>query len=136
MIEQPDFITTAIKMFSALLLVLGIFLGTFYLLRRVMKRDVADPGKKNIRIIDRNYIGVKKSVALVEVPGKVLVLGVTNDHISFLTQIDDPASIEQLKRTGRAGASTTFSSNLNRLLTKVRHGRSEKEASSAQAAID
>ena len=136
MIEQPDFITTAIKMFSALLLVLGIFLGTFYLLRRVMKRDVADPGKKNIRVIDRNYIGVKKSVALVAVPGKVLVLGVTNDHISFLTQIDDPASIEQLKRTDRAGASTNFSSHFNRLLTKVRDGRSEKEASSVQAAID
>jgi len=136
MIDQPDFITTAIKMFSALLLVLGVFLGTFYLLRRVMKRDVANPGKKNIRIIDRNYIGVKKSVALVEVPGKVLVLGVTNDHISLLTQIDDPASIEQLKRVDRAGAPTSFYSHFNRLLTKVREGSSEKEASSAQAAID
>ena len=136
MIDQPDFFTTAIKMFSALLLVLGIFLGTFYLLRRVMKRDGADPGKKNIRVIDRNYIGVKKSVALVEVPGKVLVLGVTNDHISFLTQIDDPASIEQLKRVDRAGTPTSFSSHFNRLLTKVREGSSEKEASSVQAAID
>ena len=136
MIDQPDFITTAIKMFSALLLVLGVFLGTFYLLRRVMKRDVANPGKKNIRIIDRNYIGVKKSVALVEVPGKVLVLGVTNDHISLLTQIDDPTSLEQLKGVDRAGDHTSFSSHFNRLLTKVREDSSEKEASSAQAAID
>jgi hypothetical protein len=30
MIDQPDFIATAIKMFSALLLVLGILMGSFY----------------------------------------------------------------------------------------------------------
>ena len=62
MIDQPDFIATAIKMFSALLLVLGIFMGSFYLLRRFLKRDVPGRGKKIIRIIDRSYIGVKKKV--------------------------------------------------------------------------
>ena len=97
MIDQPDFIATAIKLFSALLLVLGIFIGVIYLLRRVLKRDAAVPGRKLIRIIDRSYIGVKKSVALMEVSGKILVLGVTNDHISLLTLIEDPDSVERLR---------------------------------------
>ncbi len=136
MIDQPDFITTAIKMFSALLLVLGIFLGSFYLLRRLMKRDLSSPGKKIIRIIDRNYIGVKKSVTLVEVPGKILVLGVTNDHISLLTQIEDPDSIEQIKESNTNGAPMNFSSHLSRLLTKVRDSRTGKKAASVQAASD
>ncbi len=136
MIDQPDFVTTAIKMFSALLLVLGIFMGAIYLLRRVMKRDVAVPGRKLIRIIDRTYIGVKKSVTLVEVSGKVLVLGVTNDRISLLTQIEDPDSIEKLKDAHATGAPVSFSSHLSRLLTNVRDGRTGKEASSTQATID
>lgn len=136
MIDQPDFIATAIKMFSALLLVLGIFIGSVYLLRRVVKRDVAVPGRKLIRIIDRTYIGVKKSVTLVEVSGTVLVLGVTNDRISLLTQIEDPDSIEKLKDTHATGAPASFSNHLSRLLTKARDGRTGKEASSAQAVTD
>ncbi len=136
MIDQPDFIATAIKMFSALLLVLGIFMGSFYLLRRVLKRDVAAPGRRFIRIIDRSYIGVKKSVTLVEVSGKVLVLGVTNDHISLLTQIEDPDSVAQLKGTRTTGVPMSFSNHLSRLLKKASDGRTRKEASSVQAIID
>jgi len=136
MIDQPDFITSVIKMFSALLLVLGIFMGSFYLLRRVLKRDVADPGKKNIRIIDRSYIDVKKSVMIVEVSGQVLVLGVTNDQISLLTQIEDPENIAQLKNNTTTGGSRSFSSHLNRLLEKVKDGGAGKKGPSAQAAID
>ena len=136
MIDQPDFIATAIKRFSALLLVLGIFMGLFYLLRRFLKRDVTGPGQKIIRIIDRSYIGVKKSVTLVEVPGKILVLGVTSDRISLLTHIEDPDSIEQIKESSASGAPLSFSNHLSRLLTNVRDSRTGKEAVSAQAASD
>lgn len=136
MIDQPDFIATAIKMFSALLLVLGIFLGSFYLLRRLLKRDVAGPGKKLIRIIDRSYIGVKKSVTLVEVPGKILVLGVSSDRISLLTQIEDPDSIEQIKESSDSGTPLSFSNHLSRLLTNVRDSRTGKKAVSVQMACD
>lgn len=136
MIDQPDFIATAIKMFSALLLVLGIFMGSFYLLRRVVKRDVGTRGRNVIRIIDRSYIGVKKSVTLVDVAGKVLVLGVTDNQISLLTQIEDPDRIEQLKGSKVTGASGSFSNHLSRLLTKTRNGRTRKEVVSVQATSD
>ena len=136
MIDQPDFITTAIKMFSALLLVLGIFLGSFYLLRRLLKRDVASPGGKFIRIIERSYIGVKKNVTLVEVSGKILVLGVTSDRISLLTQIEDPGSIEQIKKSSANGAPMSFSNHLSRLLTNVRDSRAGKNAVSVQTTSD
>ncbi len=136
MIDQPDFIATAIKMFSALLLVLGIFMGSFYLLRRFLKRDVTGPGQKIIRIIDRSYIGVKKSVTLVEVPGKILVLGVTSDRISLLTRIEDPDSIEQIKESSVSGAPLSFSNHLSRLLKNARDSRTGKEATSVQVASD
>lgn len=132
MTYHPDFIATAIKMFSALFLVLGIFLGAFYLLRRFVKRDGVAPGRKFINIIDRTYIGVKKSVTLVEVAGKILVLGVTNDHISLLTQIEDQDSIEQLKTSNPAGVSMSFASHLTRMLSRVKEGKPGKGASTLQ----
>ena len=42
-------------------------------------------------------MGVKKSVTMVEVPGAVLVLGVTNDHIRLLTKIEDESLLDQFQ---------------------------------------
>lgn len=136
MIDQADVVTTAIKLFSTLLLVLGIFMGSFYLLRRMVKRDGGIRGRSVIRMIDRSYIGVKKSVALVEVPGKILVLGITDQRISLLAQIEDPVRIKELRETNVTGSPGSFSSHLSRLLTKSKDGREAKKALSVQAAMD
>jgi len=121
---SPDFLATAIKMFSALLLVLGILLGSFYVLRRLSKRDGAALQRNLIHVVDRTYIGVKKSITLVEVSGEFLVLGVTSDRISFLTRIEDQDRIQTLKSNGPAGTPKSFSNHLNQLLAKVRVSKS------------
>jgi flagellar protein FliO/FliZ len=123
-------------MFSALLLVLGILMGSFYLLRRLLKRDAGGSGRKFIRLIDRSYIGVKKSVTLVEVPGKILVLGVTSDRISLLTRIEDPDSVEQIKESSASGTPMSFSNHLSRLLTNMKDSRTGKDAMSVHAESD
>ncbi len=43
-----------------------------------------------------HYLGVKKCVSLVEVPGSVLVLGITNDEIKLLDKIEDEAILDEL----------------------------------------
>lgn len=126
MSHQPDIIMTAIKMFSALLLVLGIFMGSFYVLRRFTKRDMASADNKPIRIIDKSYIGVKKNVTLVEVSGLVLVLGVTQDRISLLTKIEDQVQIDLLKKTDSRQRPASFTGQLNRLLAKFQQVKTLK----------
>lgn len=128
MTYQPDFFTTAIRMFSALLLVLGIILVAFYLFRKLAKRNVMPSGINFIRIIDRSYIGVKKSITLVEVSGKFLVLGVTNDRISLLTQIEDSDSLMLLNKTTTESPSSGFKSQLNRLLDKSKNSSKKMDA--------
>jgi flagellar biosynthetic protein FliO len=130
MTYQPEFIATAVKMFSALLLVMGIFFGSFYLLRRVVRRGGAGPGRELIKIIDRSYLEPKKKILLVEVSGEFLVLGITNDRISLLTKIEDKDGVQQLSKKGPMGASVSFSSHLSRLMAKLRESGPEKEASS------
>ena len=67
-----------------------MIIGTVYILKK--KYGVqANIGrnKKLIQIIDHAPMGVKKSVFLVKVPGKHLLLGVTNDKIGLITEVEN-----------------------------------------------
>ena len=86
--HEPDLIATALKMFYSLAIILGVLLVAFYFIRRVLKRETGGAKNRLIRVLANTCIGVKKSVSLVEVPGALLVLGITNDRISLLAKIE------------------------------------------------
>ncbi len=94
MTTTPDVASSAFQMLIALGIVLGGLLVVFYLMKRYLKRDVGGPNGQLIRVIANRYIGVKKNIALVEVPGSILVIGVSNDKISLLTKIEDQAILD------------------------------------------
>lgn len=52
--------------------------------------------EKMIEIVSNHYLGPKKSIAVVRIMGRVLVLGVSQDAINLITQIDDGAQAEEL----------------------------------------
>jgi flagellar biogenesis protein FliO len=70
-------------------------------------------------VIANQYIGVKKNIALVEVPGSILVLGVSNDKISMLTKIEDREIIETIQQES-SGISPSFSDHLQRLTARFK----------------
>jgi len=76
------------KTISTLLIVIALILGTVYVLKKKFGVS-ANLGKsgKMIQIVDHTPMGVKKSLFLVKVPGKHLLLGVTNDNIGLITEI-------------------------------------------------
>ncbi len=76
------------RVISTLLIVVALIIGTVYILKK--KYGVqANIGrnKKLIQIIDHAPMGVKKTIFLVKVPGKHLLLGVTNDKIGLITEV-------------------------------------------------
>ena len=115
----PDVLSTALQMLTALGIVLGGLLVVFYLFKRFLKRDVSGSKEQLIKVIASHYVGIKKSIALVEVPGAVLVVGLSNDNISLLTKIEDRAVLEEL-RDDRSPAGQTFSDHLQRLTAKIK----------------
>ncbi len=76
------------KVVSTLLIVVALIIGTVYILKRKFGIQ-ANVGRKNklIQIMDHAPMGVKKSVFLIKVPGKHLLLGVTNDNIGLITEV-------------------------------------------------
>ena len=51
------------------------------------------------------FLGPKKNIALVEVAGEVLVLGMSQENITLLSSIIDEEKIEEIKNTSGKGKS-------------------------------
>ena len=119
MITAPDAISTTLQMLMALAVVVGALLVAFYVMKRLLKRDAGGSGSPLIRVIASQYIGIKKNIALVEVPGAVLVLGISNDRINLLTKIDDRSVLDGIKENSARHA-VSFTDHLQRLTTRIK----------------
>ena len=115
----PDVVSNAFEMLTALGIVLGGLLVIFYLMKRYMKKSVGDSKGQLIRVIASQYIGFKKNIALVEVPGTILVIGISNDSISLLTKIEEGADWAGI-RPETSGYSPSFIDNLQRLAARFK----------------
>jgi len=123
--SAPDMASGAFQMLTALGIILGGLLVVFYLMKRYLKRDGGGGGQL-IRVLANRYIGVKKNIALIEVPGSVLVVGVSNDRISLLTKIEDKTVIEGIHRENH-GVALSFSDHLQRLTSRLKSDRAGEQ---------
>jgi flagellar protein FliO/FliZ len=112
---SPDMLTTAFKMLAALALVLGGMGIFFYFTKRVMRKDGSGSSGRMIRVLASQYVGLKKNISIVEIPGAILVVGITADTIRLLTKIEDKTILDQI-HDGRDGHPTpSFSDHLNKI---------------------
>ena len=116
----PDLLSTSLKMLSALGIVLGGMLVFFYFMKRYLKRDFSGSKEKLIRVLASSYIGVKKNISLIEIPGSVLVVGITNDNISLLSKIEDKDILNKLKLSEEDRPQVPFSEQLQKLSSKFK----------------
>jgi flagellar biogenesis protein FliO len=115
---SPDMLATALKMLAALALVLGGLGIFFYFSKRVMRKDIGASGGKMIRVLASQYIGLKKSISLVEIPGAVLVVGIAGDTIRLLTKIEDKTILDQIHDQGSGRITPSFSDHLNKITSR------------------
>jgi len=116
----PDIIPTAIKMLTALGVVLGGMLVVYYFAKRILKRQVGNSKGKMIRVLESSYIGVKKNISLVEIPGAILVLGITNDNISLLSKIENQEIIDGNRKVEKEKELISFSDRLHQFSLKLK----------------
>ena len=121
-----DLIPTALKMLSALALVLaGLGLAIFFAKRMITNR-VGGNGEKLICILGSSYLGVKKSISLVRVPGAILVLGISGDTIRLLTKIEDRKILDKFKGFDPQAPGYSFTQQLHKFSLRLKEGRHGK----------
>ena len=123
MITAPDMLSTAMKMLTALGIVLGGLIVVFYFMKRFLKRDIGGSKEPLIKVIASQHIGIKKNISLVEIPGSILVVGVSNDNISLLTKIEDKVVLDDLRQEN-SRITPSFSEHLQRLTGRFKLAKS------------
>ena len=84
-------------MVMTLAVVIGVMIGGMYLLKKYVYKTPATTSGDMIRVISSHYLGPKKSIVLVEVLGQVVLLGVTDHHMTMLTTITEPEAAEKIR---------------------------------------
>ena len=120
---SPDFLITAAKMLLALGVTVGALLLVLKFTRGLAADRIGKPGAGMVRVLSSTPVGVKKRIALVEVPGAVLVLGITGESIALLSKIENPETLDVFKNAARA-ESAAFTSVFG-FAGKVMHAFSE-----------
>jgi flagellar protein FliO/FliZ len=114
----PDMLSTALKMLAALALVLGGLGFFFFLTKRLMRKAAGRTHDKMIRVMANQYMGVKKSISLVQVPGALLVIGISGDSIRLLTQIEDKDILDQIQNEETGLSTPSFADHLNKIKSR------------------
>lgn len=90
---SPELWATMLKSFGMLLLVLAILILVLWLLRRYFSHPGAAGQQGVIRLLATMYVAPKERIALVDVLGEKLLIGITPQQISFLARIEDEKDI-------------------------------------------
>jgi flagellar biogenesis protein FliO len=85
-----------LKMFFLLAVMAALFLMAHFGLQRLSRKQGVRTGRMPIEIIFSRYLGSKKSISMVKVPGAILVLGITPDRINLLSRIEEAELIESI----------------------------------------
>ncbi len=120
MIGNPDLYPIVFKIIVYLIIMVTGLLIVVYFKKRVIKTGSWRNNSKLIQVLENHYIGVKKSIALVKIPGSILVLGITNDDINCLTKIEDQDIINGIEKYNRESEGKSFSEQLHSLSTKLK----------------
>jgi flagellar biosynthetic protein FliO len=120
--NSPELFSSFLKIVSALAVTVGVLIVTAYLFKRAMKRGRGEINNRElIRILSSQYLGPKSSIMLVDVLGRVIVIGISSGTISLLTEIMDPGSLEHLKDIqGQKDKGASFSNYLKGYLKRSR----------------
>ncbi len=97
------------KMLLALAVVLALFGGIAYLFKRYVFGRGGGFGRLGgsnapVKVLSRNYIESRKNIAIVDVAGEILVLGITPASITYLTKLEEPEAIEAVRNSRRRGS--------------------------------
>lgn len=88
---ETDLLPMGLKVMGALVIVLGLVLLLYALLKK-SGRWIPSAQNREIKLIEVRYLAPKKALYLVEVKGTTLLISATNDRMETLVQWPDSPS--------------------------------------------
>ena len=102
--QAPSFWGTLGKLILALALTLALIYATVWALKLVWDKkgwDSTEGGDRPIKVLASTHLAPRKTVFLVEVGKRILVLGAGHEEVTALDVITDPDEVEQLRQSAK-----------------------------------
>lgn len=115
--QVPGLYKASLRMLLALVFVMALILASYWAFKRfaVGRGGLISRGRF-LRVLATGYLGPKKSIAVVDILGQVLVLGITTTEINLITRIEDPDVVRKLRDgVGGGSGAGSFQRYLERL---------------------
>ena len=109
-----------LKIISSLAVTVGLVILTVYLLKKIMNggREYAGGGEM-ISILSSCHPEPKSSIVIVDVLGRIMIIGTSGGTMSMLAEITDPVSLEHLQEIRkRKEKNTSFSDCLKNCIKR------------------
>lgn len=119
---EYDMTAATIKMIGVLAVILGLLVGGVWLMKRWLPGGAArfgGLGGGRIKILVSQPLGPKKQLSLIQTAGRVFLIGVSDQSINLIAEIDDPDQVAQLQTGSAEGAAKP---NFGSLLKKFSGG--------------
>lgn len=114
-------VPSLLKMASALIVVVFCIYGSVFLLKKGFGRKLSHNRRNStLELLETTYIGPKKSISLVRVGDRSVLVGVTDNQISVLTELDAEATKAVLVCDGEEAQPTKFKDLLTTATQKIR----------------
>ncbi len=119
-----------IKMLVALAVVIVcIYVGIFLLKKLMARSHIGHGGNSLLEVIETAYIDPKKSLSLVRVADKSVLIGVTDNQISVLTELDPQHTMSAVQQSSQQKSEDGFMSMLRSASDKLRGQGSKRDQS-------
>jgi len=89
----PNLLWISLRMIFALFLVIALICLFVFILRKINPRRGITDNQRPVQLMFQESLGQKRSICLVKVFDRVLVLGVTNAHISYLSTLENDEAL-------------------------------------------
>ncbi len=96
MVYQPNLWGAGLKTLAMLCIVLGILILVVFLLKRFSYLKQGSGHGQLIRVLSSYHMTPKERIALIDVAGQKMVIGITPGNITCLAQINKPEVLERI----------------------------------------
>lgn len=93
---------------STAIVIIIIIVMVFFLRKKLGIKTGMSRKKRYVHIVDTVPLGSKKYIHLVKVPGKVLLVGATNERIQSLTEITEKDVVESVEAESKSSEFMRF----------------------------
>jgi flagellar protein FliO/FliZ len=104
-ISQPDLWGAGLKAFGMLCIVVAILILVLFIIKRFLYLKGGSGHGQFIKILSSHYVTPKERIALIDVVGEKIVIGITSDNITFLTKIEKSEALERIEGLEATGVS-------------------------------